>query len=144
LTAPWEIYMVASATYRPYPAFIHSNVDFCVALMRIKMVQLNKLVLMCKKDFTRHHRLPQSKGGTDLPTNISMVPRKKHEAWHTLFENKSVEEIVELLNDIWIDPYYKITYERREVKDPKQLQMKFHKEQKHVMKNKEEMTFYNH
>jgi hypothetical protein len=72
-----------------------------------------------------------------------MVPRKKHEAWHTLFENKSVEEIVELLNDIWIDPYYKITYERREIKDPKQLTL-FKKEQKHVMKTKEELSFYNH
>jgi len=99
---------------------------------------------MCKKDFTRHHRLPQSKGGTDLPTNISMVLFFSSRRRHTIFENKSVEQIVELLNDVWVDPYYKITFERREVKDPKQLQMKFQKEQKHVMKNKEEMTFYNH
>ena len=96
------------------------------------------------KPLTRHHRLPQSKGGTDLPTNISMVPESQHCAWHTLFGNKSVEEIVELLNDVWIDPYYKLTVERREVKDPKQLQIHFKKEQKHVMKQKEELSFYNH
>lgn len=69
------------------------------------------------KDYTRHHRLPKSKGGTDLPANISMVTATKHQAWHTLFDNKSVEEIVELLNDVWIDPYYTITYKRRETKN---------------------------
>lgn len=98
---------------------------------------------MGAKKYTRHHRKCKSHGGSDLPSNISMVTESQHCAWHTLFENKSVEEIVELLNDVWIDPYYKITYERREIKDPRQLTL-FKKEQKHVMKHKEEMTFYNH
>ena len=94
---------------------------------------------MCKKDYTRHHRLPKSKGGTDLPTNISMMPRKQHEAWHTLFENKSVEQIVELLNDVWIDPYYLIKIERRDTK-PKE-KIGFVKEQKTIMRHGEQMSF---
>ena len=97
---------------------------------------------MCKKDYTRHHRLPQSKGGTDLPTNISMVPRKQHEAWHTLFENKSAEQIIELINDVWIDPYYTLTLTRRNTNEPHNPQKTFFvKEQKQVMKQGSQMSF---
>ena len=55
---------------------------------------------------TAHHRKPRSKGGELTRRNISMVPRKQHEAFTTLFENKNPEEIADCLNEKWIDPDY--------------------------------------
>ena len=55
-------------------------------------------------EMTRHHRTCRANGGTDEPENISIVPRKRHEAWHTLFGSKCVERIVEDLNNIWLPP----------------------------------------
>lgn len=61
---------------------------------------------------SKHHRLPKSKNGANNPANISIVPQKKHEAWHTLWKNKDVEEIVREMNALWIPPNVKllITY----------------------------------
>lgn len=93
-----------------------------------------------RKKLTRHHRKCKSNGGTDLPTNISMVPESHHRAWHILFGNKGVEQIVELLNDVWVDPYYKVTYERREV----QFEIQFPIQRNNAMGVKEHLSFYNH
>jgi len=37
---------------------------------------------------TRHHRKARSNGGSDTNDNISFVEKKKHEAYHTLFDRK--------------------------------------------------------
>ena len=55
---------------------------------------------------TKHHRRPRSKGGSDLPENISLVPEKLHNAWHLLFSNCSVSEIARIMNEHWIDDVY--------------------------------------
>jgi hypothetical protein len=55
---------------------------------------------------TRHHRKPTSIGGTNEKRNISFVPQKQHEAWHTLFENKTPLQIVTKINKDYIDPDY--------------------------------------
>jgi len=67
---------------------------------------------MAKEKYTRHHRKCKSHGGSDLPNNISMVTEKRHEAWHTLFENKTTEQIVQELNDVWINPEYVVSFEK--------------------------------
>ncbi len=46
---------------------------------------------------TKHHRLPQSLGGTWDTENISEVPNYKHQAWHRLFDNLPAQEVVVLL-----------------------------------------------
>jgi hypothetical protein len=46
-----------------------------------------------------------------------------HRNWHLLFENKSVPEIVRLLNKYWIDPDYKIYYKEKEKGDKNQLKL---------------------
>lgn len=68
-----------------------NNVDYA-------MQQLGKL--------TKHHRRPKSKGGKGTVDNISMVPNKLHEAYHTLFCNYSVQRQCQILNDHFIDPDY--------------------------------------
>lgn len=57
---------------------------------------------------TKHHRRPRSKGGSNADWNISIVPIKKHEAWHILFGNLEADEIVKEINKLWIDPDYEI------------------------------------
>lgn len=65
------------------------------------------------KWLTKHHRTPQSKGIDNRPENISYVPRNRHEWFHALFANKSVEEIVEDLNQYWLPRDYHLVVERR-------------------------------
>jgi hypothetical protein len=59
-------------------------------------------------DLTRHHRRPRSIGGTNTPSNISMVPRHQHEAWHELFQNWDVHRIAKFINDRYLDSEYEL------------------------------------
>ena len=47
-----------------------------------------------KEKFTteRHHRRPESLGGSSEPGNISYVFPKKHSAWHALYANLNAEQ----------------------------------------------------
>lgn len=63
--------------------------------------------------FDWHHRKPRSLGGKDNDENMSHVSVSKHRAWHNLFKNYSAEQIVKIINDIWIDPEYKLILQRR-------------------------------
>ena len=84
---------------------------------------------------TEHHRKPQSLGGKRIKRNISIVPHIEHKAWHrlfdnlpaelipralakalemqaawnTLFGNKPIEEVIETINKVWIDPDFQLT-----------------------------------
>jgi hypothetical protein len=60
------------------------------------------------QELTRHHRKPRSLNGSDDSSNISLVPKKKHVAYHVLFGTKTPKEIAECLTKIWIDPMYKL------------------------------------
>lgn len=57
---------------------------------------------------TRHHRKGKCYGGSDHESNISIVSRKKHQAYHTLFGDAYLPDVVRQLNEIWIDPKYEI------------------------------------
>ncbi len=48
-----------------------------------------------------HHRRPESLGGTNVPSNISFVIPKLHQAWHVLFGNMNSEQICNLINMYW-------------------------------------------
>lgn len=76
-----------------------------------------------KKDrrIDRHHRRPKSRGGGSENSNISLVPRYKHVAFHQLFNTESPEEIaltlqkiLDTLNEVWIDPAYKLIAVKRD------------------------------
>ena len=66
-----------------------------------------------KKDY--HHRLPQSKGGTDTfpHNNLVEVSVTRHRHWHAIFANRDLESIVRELNNVWIDPRFKLKIEQR-------------------------------
>lgn len=59
-----------------------------------------------RRPLSRHHRHPQSLGGTDEPNNIIMVPVTKHRAWHTLFNNLPPEQIAKTISETWISTDY--------------------------------------
>lgn len=84
---------------------------------------------------TEHHRKLRSLGGKRTKRNISIVPHGEHKAWHrlfdnlppelipralakilemhaawhTLFGNKPIEEVIEIINKVWIDPDFQLT-----------------------------------
>lgn len=67
-----------------------------------------------KKPVTnQHHRRPRSKGGDDSPENVIVVNYDKHKAWHLLFGTLHPEMIVTLINEIWLDPAYKVVLKER-------------------------------
>lgn len=66
------------------------------------------------QQLAKHHRIPQSHHNSSNESwNISLVPLKKHQAYHTLFSNDNVYKIAEKLNRIWINPYFKFVVEKR-------------------------------
>lgn len=58
------------------------------------------------QELTKHHRKCKKNGGSDNPKNISMLPRIKHEAWHTLTGHMHPEDIAVLFNSHFLDPDY--------------------------------------
>lgn len=59
-----------------------------------------------KKKTDKHHRRPTSIGGSNSERNISIIPIKKHCAWHILFANMQATEIAREINEKYIDPDY--------------------------------------
>ncbi len=55
----------------------------------------------------KHHRKPRSLGGTDDQSNLSLVSKVLHQAWHLLFGNKNPFQIARIINRVWLDPKYK-------------------------------------
>lgn len=55
-----------------------------------------------------HHRKPRSLGGTNDRRNLSELPRSRHAAWHTLFQNWTPQMIAEEINERYLDPDYKL------------------------------------
>jgi len=62
-----------------------------------------------QKKMSRHHRKCRSNGGTSHPSNISLVSRVAHNAFHIVFGSKNPDEICEELNRIWLDRAYRFT-----------------------------------
>jgi len=66
------------------------------------------------RDMERHHRLPRSRGGSDHITNVSLVEKDLHRAWHRLVGNMNAEEVAAMLTDTWIDAnFYLVAIPRK-------------------------------
>ena len=46
---------------------------------------------------TKHHLTPKSRKGNAEEANILMLWRENHNAWHVLFGNRTLEEIIAVL-----------------------------------------------
>ncbi len=45
----------------------------------------------------RHHLKPKSRGGQNIPSNILNIEMKRHNAWHILWGNRTLDEVIALL-----------------------------------------------
>ena len=54
----------------------------------------------------RHHRLSRSLGGSNHPSNISMVDERQHQSFHNLFQDTRPQAICDALNNTWGAPSY--------------------------------------
>lgn len=46
---------------------------------------------------SHHHIIPRSRKGTDKASNIAIVKQHHHDKYHSLFQNKTPEEILDYL-----------------------------------------------
>src|SRR5438270_1658289 len=44
-----------------------------------------------------HHLLPRSRGGEKTTDNLLLIHIDRHQKWHSLFGNRSLEEVISLL-----------------------------------------------
>jgi hypothetical protein len=49
---------------------------------------------------TRHHIIARARNGSDDPSNIWMLPREKHDAFHSLFGLRTIDEAIAYLKEI--------------------------------------------
>ena len=61
------------------------------------MRKKDKRKIMGKLGMNRHHWINKSKGGQTNKRNVSWLKINKHRAWHILFGNLSLREVIELL-----------------------------------------------
>ena len=45
----------------------------------------------------KHHLKPSSRGGQTIGSNLIQLDAYRHDSWHLLFGNKTLDEIIELL-----------------------------------------------
>ena len=51
--------------------------------------------------YNEHHIIfPKSRGGTTDPKNLITFDINRHNAWHLLFSNMTLEEVIELLERV--------------------------------------------
>ena len=48
-----------------------------------------------KNKITKHHIVPTSRKEKNLEDNLDYVPRKQHQLYHTLFSNRTPDEIID-------------------------------------------------
>ena len=48
----------------------------------------------------RHHLIPRSRGGTDARSNLLMIREDRHELWHRLWGDRTLNEVLELLTRV--------------------------------------------
>lgn len=48
----------------------------------------------------RHHLRPKSRGGLSIESNLLLMDISRHNAWHKLFGNLTLGEVIELLQRV--------------------------------------------
>ena len=50
---------------------------------------------------SEHHLKPRSRGGQSIQSNLLKLDIRRHEAWHLLFGNLTLPEIIQLLERVY-------------------------------------------
>ena len=53
-----------------------------------------------RKHQNRHHLKPKSRGGQATESNLLWIDIEKHQAWHKIFGNRTLNEIISLLKRV--------------------------------------------
>lgn len=67
-----------------------------------------------RKTTDRHHRRPKSQGGTRNYGNIIKLNKERHACWHRLFDNKTPQQIAEIINKYYLCKEYEFIVRRRQ------------------------------
>jgi len=65
-----------------------------------KRNRIQKLHLKRYKKRNRHHLLTKSRGGKDEVDNLLLIDMERHTLLHKLFGNKTIQEIIDLLERV--------------------------------------------
>ncbi|HNX02177.1 MAG TPA: hypothetical protein PLE33_06035 [Candidatus Cloacimonas sp.] len=60
-----------------------------------------------KRRKNKHHCVPRSRGGKTDSTNLLEKDVKKHEAYHTIFDNATPEEAIAIIIMEWTTPEWR-------------------------------------
>jgi len=66
-----------------------------------RMIEIKHLKCECEErcgSFNKHHLKPGSRGGQTIDSNLIKMDISRHNAWHLLFQNLTLDEIIALLN----------------------------------------------
>jgi hypothetical protein len=50
-----------------------------------------------RRKMNRHHLTPKSRGGDRRSSNMLLIEVKRHDAWHYLWGNRTLDEVILLL-----------------------------------------------
>jgi len=53
-----------------------------------------------RKYLNRHHLTPRSRGGSSLESNLLWIDIERHRAWHAVFGNMTLDEVISLLKRV--------------------------------------------
>ena len=59
-----------------------------------RLSQLYKRIEKNPYRVNQHHLVARSRGGTNEPANLLTINSWKHECWHELFKNRTINEII--------------------------------------------------
>ena len=49
------------------------------------------------KGQNKHHLTPRSRGGLSVPSNLLRLDIEKHDCWHKIFGNRTLDEVIRVL-----------------------------------------------
>lgn len=64
---------------------------------KMKIHKFEKKAGFCDE---HHIRIPSSRGGDKNPSNLLLIDAYRHDAWHLLFMNKTLSEVILLLHRV--------------------------------------------
>jgi len=69
-----------------------------------------------KNDPSRHHVIPQSRGGGNEYENIKIIPKRFHNLWHDFFGNLTPEEAIQFIKEVFLNENRKTGIRRKKIK----------------------------
>lgn len=67
--------------------------------MNLKKIVVHQFKIR-SKECNEHHLTPSSRGGQSITSNLLRLERYRHLAWHYLFSNMTLDEIIVWLSSI--------------------------------------------